>query len=356
MDSTTSTPPSSPRASVYAKLTQDKPVAIGFMDTPANASSGPAAKRVATAASEDPSGVVAAFMKSVGKKNTPEPADEQPVEVMEEEVEDQTPVLEVEDPTPVLEVTEAAAAEPAAFVASEPAAATEVPDEEEQTPVLEVTEAAALAEPTEESEAAQKAAEQTSDVTAEVEVELTAAAAVEVAAEDVQAQDTTLAAAAAAYSSPNVPSNNHSNSLGDTLSSRGRSVASPAASSRGSRPPSPGRGSSHVTSATAAAAMDWMAGVQSNGIVAAAREAEEAAKAKAARLEAAQKAASAAAAEAERLKHDMSSNVKGAAGTSSGMLRFKRGSEYDGAAVGSMAAAMPAPPEVMPTGRDQVIQ
>lgn len=355
MDSTTSTPPSSPRASVYAKLTQDKPVAIGFMDTPANASSGPAAKRVATAASEDPSGVVAAFMKSVGKKNTPEPADEQPVEVMEEEVEDQTPVLEVEDPTPVLEVTEAAAAEPAAFVASEPAAAaTEVPDEEEQTPV-EVTEAAALAEPTEEFEAAQKAAEQTSEVTAEVEVELTAAAAVEVAAEDVQAQDNTLAAAAA-YSSPNVPSNNHSNSLGDTLSSRGRSVASPAASSRGSRPPSPGRGSSHVTSATAAAAMDWMAGVQSNGIVAAAREAEEAAKAKAARLEAAQKAASAAAAEAERLKHDMSSNVKGAAGTSSGMLRFKRGSEYDGGAVGSMAAAMPAPPEVMPTGRDQVIQ
>lgn len=348
MDSTTSTPPSSPRASVYAKLTQDKPVAIGFMDTPANASSGPAAKRVATAASEDPSGVVAAFMKSVGKKNTPEPADEQPVEVMEEEVEDQTPVLEV---------TEAAAAEPAAFVALEPAAAaTEVPDEEEQTPLLEVTEAAALMEPSEESEAAQKAAEQTSDVTAEVEVELTAAAAVEVAAEDVQAQDTTLAAAAAAYSSPNVPSNNHSNSLGDTLSSRGRSVASPAASSRGSRPPSPGRGSSHVTSATAAAAMDWMAGVQSNGIVAAAREAEEAAKAKAARLEAAQKAASAAAAEAERLKHDMSSNVKGAAGTSSGMLRFKRGSEYDGGAVGSMAAAMPAPPEVMPTGRDQVIQ
>ncbi|KAF8062687.1 Papln [Scenedesmus sp. PABB004] len=145
-------------------------------------------------------------------------------------------------------------------------------------------------------------------------------------------------------------------------------------SPRASRPPSPAEGrSSNLVAAVAAAsaAMDWVEGVRSNGVVAAAREAEEAARAKGERLAAAQRAAYAAAAEAERLERLKTQAASGAAGSmlgapsSAGATMFAsrlggpgHGGPGHGGGAGmagsGMALAMPAPPDVVSGAQDQV--
>jgi hypothetical protein len=83
---------------------------------------------------------------------------------------------------------------------------------------------------------------------------------------------------------------------------------------KGQRPPSPGRGASHVVSAAAAAAVaaEWIENVRNNDVVSAARDAEKAASELAARLQQARQKKSEAAAEAEMLNESLkhSSMVK----------------------------------------------
>eukprot|EP00878_Enallax_costatus_P044998 GHUV01053824.1.p1 GENE.GHUV01053824.1~~GHUV01053824.1.p1 ORF type:complete len:746 (+),score=261.83 GHUV01053824.1:864-3101(+) len=299
-------PSISAAASVRAKLAQDKPVAIGFVDDVA---------RTAPAAA-DGSSVVAAFMKSVGKKPLTEPtadapaAEQIPTEAVQETMPDAQPKAAGGSDLAVQETAAIESAEPALASAGEAiTVATEA--EDAASPVAEVFSPANSVE------------------------------------------DYTPSAASDSSSAASPGSSSTSRTEG-ALSSRGRSATpTPSSSPRGSRPPSPGRGSSHVAAATAAAAMDWMEGVKSNGVVAAAREAEEEARSKAARLAAAREAASAAANEAAKLNQDLHSSVSG----SSTAPRFRLGASFgataDEGGSGDVAMAMPAPPEVVPAARDQ---
>jgi hypothetical protein len=108
------------------------------------------------------------------------------------------------------------------------------------------------------------------------------------------------------------------------------SAGTPPNSPKKHREKSPGRGSSHVVSAAAAAAVaaDWIANVRNSNVVSASREAEKAASELAARLQEVQHKKEEAAAEAQRLEESM---VKGVAAAGSG----------NGG--GSVAAAVAAP-------------
>jgi Skp family chaperone for outer membrane proteins len=105
------------------------------------------------------------------------------------------------------------------------------------------------------------------------------------------------------------------------------SAGTPPNSPKKHREKSPGRGSSHVVSAAAAAAVaaDWIANVRNSNVVSASREAEKAASELAARLQAVQHKKEEAAAEAQRLEESM---VKGAGSGNGG---------------GGVAAAVAAP-------------
>ncbi|KAF6252353.1 hypothetical protein COO60DRAFT_538484 [Scenedesmus sp. NREL 46B-D3] len=138
------------------------------------------------------------------------------------------------------------------------------------------------------------------------------------------------------------------------LSSRGRAASSSpvggaSGSQPGSRPSSPGRNGRHVASAAAAASMDWVQDMQSNEKVAAAREAEQAAKQKAARLATAKQAATAAAAESQLLHNTISSSRSGSptgSGSSSPSGMLQKQQAYAASVV--QGQSMPAPPEVVP--------
>lgn len=301
-------------AAVHAKFAQGKPPAVGFVDKPA----APPGERVYT------NSVVAAFMKSVGSRGV-SPA----------------PAAPAAEPAPA--AATAAAAEPAAAAATTESAAA-------ATVAKAVTAADAPAA------AAAKAATDAP------------AAAVPAAAADKPVADASTAAAlpkgwgpsagaslfparpaVADSSSETVSSASLSSIATSGPDSRGFSSSLATASagtppnspSRNQRPPSPGRGSSHIVSAAAAAAVaaEWIENVRSNNVVTAAREAEKAASELAARLQTAREKKSQAAAEAERLHESLkhSSMVKGV--TPAAAAAPSSGTGGGGAA----AAAVPTP-------------
>lgn len=285
-------------ASVHAKLAQGKQPAVGFVNK-----SAPPGERQYT------NSVVAAFMKSVNARGSP------------------TPPEEAVKPAPAAAVAESPAATPATD--SAPAVAADAATEPQ---------AAVAAESTADKPAADKpapAAPAGADEPAAADTGSaqplpkgwgpSAGASRFPARTASSATDSSVVSTGSPASSAPGPASvstvaSSSGLPGSSFSSSMASAAAgtpPNSPTRHKRPPSPGRGASHVVSAAAAAAVaaEWIENVRSNNVAEAAREAEKAAEELAAKLQAARQKKSEAAAESERLNETLkhSSMVKGVA-------------------------------------------